>query len=133
MSLKANSSKRKRYVDSGCSRHMTGKSLTAHGYPKSMVVLLHMGTTEMGEICVEGTKGNCFLHIHNVLQVAGLRHNLLSISQLCDKTHKLFLNLISSNHDIKTNKVLFIAYRKENVCIVDFYEIAKQNVKCFAY
>lgn len=33
----------------------------------------------------------------------------------------------------KDNIVLFIAYIKENVYTMDFNDLPKQNVKCFAY
>ena len=37
---------------------------------------------------------NSSTHIENVLLVGGLKHNLLSISQLCDKGHKVIFESI---------------------------------------
>ncbi|KAF1885917.1 hypothetical protein Lal_00049321, partial [Lupinus albus] len=74
------------YLDSGCSRHMTGDrsnfldlSLKGKGY-------VTYGDNNKGKILGTGTVGNSsHTQIENVLYVEGLEHNLLSISQLCDK------------------------------------------------
>jgi len=71
-------------MDSGCSRHMTGD--------KSLFLTLTMkeggtvgfGGNQTGKIIGSGTIGNSSVSINNVWLVDGLRHNLLSISQLCD-------------------------------------------------
>ena len=68
-----------------------------------------------------------------MLFVDGLKHNLLSINQLCDKGFKV---IFESNYcmikNAKNDKVLFIAYREENVYTIDFDDISSQDVKCFA-
>ena len=52
----------------------------------------------------------------NILLVYGLKHNLLSVSQLYDKGLKV---IFESSHyiikDIKNNKTIFISHRYENV------------------
>ena len=54
--------------------------------------------------------------IKDVLLVDGLKHNLLSISQLCDKGYnvifKSIMYIIVNEID---NQVLFVAFRNENV------------------
>jgi hypothetical protein len=59
--------------------------------------------------------------IENVLLVDGLKHNLISISQLCDKDYKVIFDktecIIS---DALTNKILFIASRHGNLYTFDF-------------
>ena len=48
------------------------------------------GDNSKGHIEGIGSIGNnSSTHIENVLLVGGLKHNLLSISQLCDKGHKV--------------------------------------------
>ena len=50
--------------------------------------------------------------IENILLVGGLKHNLLSISQLCDKGHKvIFENMCCQGINVKTNKLVFIGHR----------------------
>ena len=54
--------------------------------------------------------------------VGGLKHNLLSKSQLCDKV--TFDNYSCTIENIKDNKVLFIGLRVENVYIFKLDNVA---------
>jgi len=82
--LRAKEKLRSWYLDSGCSRHITGK--------KSMFITLTMkegGNVKFGEnqadkIIGTGTIGSSSISINNVWLVDGLEHNLLSISQFYD-------------------------------------------------
>ena len=78
------------YLDSGCSRHMTGdKNLFMELKAKSGGEVT-FGDNSKGHIEGIGSIGiNSSTYIENVLLVGGLKHNLLSISQLCDKGHKV--------------------------------------------
>lgn len=76
------------YLDSGCSKHMTGeKSLFTH------LAEAHDGRVTFGDgnstrIVEKGTiEVPRILKLNNVLYVEGLRHNLISISQICDKRY----------------------------------------------
>ncbi|KAG9442456.1 hypothetical protein H6P81_018310 [Aristolochia fimbriata] len=74
------------YFDSGCSRHMTGKSdlLSNISYTESGQVTF--GDGGKGTITVKGTLNVDGLpRLQNVLLVQGLQANLISISQLCDE------------------------------------------------
>ena len=76
-------------LDSGCSRHMTGdRALLSNVVEKSGPVVT-FGDNNKGSIkgygCLEG--GNVI--IENVSLVEGLQHNLLSISQFCDKGYNV--------------------------------------------
>ena len=82
--------KKQWYLDSGCSKHMTGDltkftslKLKAEGH-------VTYGDNNRGRILGRGTVGTGnSTTIENVLYVEGLRHSLLSISQLCDKGYKV--------------------------------------------
>ena len=81
------------YLDSGCSRHMTGDktqflSLVAHNGG-----CVTFGDNKKGEIIGIGNVGKSLTHsIENVMLVNGLKHNLLSISQLCDKGNLYYIS-----------------------------------------
>ena len=63
-------------------------------------------------------------YIENVLLVEGLKHNLLSISQLCDKKFNVsFKSSIYSVACIIMNDIIFNGYRNENVYVVDLDNI----------
>lgn len=88
------------------------------------------GDNSKGRIHGIGTVGkNSQTQISHVLLVKGLKHNLLSISQLCDKGFKVCFD---SNKceviDISTNKVSFIGKRLKNMYVV-FLEDLEMNCK----
>ena len=74
------------YIDSGCSKHMTGDtSKFTHIFPKNSGYVTY-GDNNKGKILGVGKIGtNPSTSIENVLLVDGLKHSLLSVSQLCDK------------------------------------------------
>lgn len=77
-------------MDSGCSRHMSGDK----GKFLSLTTLeggsVTFGDNGKGFIKGVGKVSKSLSHaIDNVYYVEGLEHNLLSISQLCDKGNKV--------------------------------------------
>ena len=74
------------FVDSGCSRHMTGEKAN----------FLSLAATQGGSVAFSNGKSGTIMGIdkigeslsntiEDVYLVDGLKHNLLSVSQLCDK------------------------------------------------
>ena len=88
------------------------------------------GDNSKGQIEGIGTIGNkSSIFIENVLLVNGLKHNLLSISQLCDKGFKIIFECMNCHViDVKTNKVIFIGHRQGNVYVVYLNELSFSNV-----
>ena len=70
-------------------------------------------------------------YIENILLVKGLKHNLLSISQFCDKGYKV---VFESSVCIVTSPIndgiKFIGHRHGNVYMVDLNDLAKINMQC---
>ena len=66
--------------------------------------------------------------IENILLVDGLKHNLLSISQLCDKGFKM---IFESSHciikDSQSDKIIFTGYRYRNVYTIDISKYEGHN------
>ena len=84
------------------------------------------GDNGKGRIIGHGSIGNNSSSlIENVLLVDGLKHNLLSISQLCNKGFKV---IFESSHciikDSQNDKIIFMGHRNENVILLIF-----QNMK----
>jgi len=74
-----------------------------------------------GKILGKGTIGNenNFL-IHDVLYVEGLKHNLLSISQLCDKGYQVTFRTNSCEIRLPHSKeVLLVSKRSNNVYLLN--------------
>ena len=70
--------------------------------------------------------------IENVFLVDGLKHNLLSISQLCDKGFKV---IFESSHciikDSQNDKIIFMGHRNENIYTIDISKYESHN-RCFS-
>ena len=74
------------YLDSGCSKHMIGDISKFVNIILKQEDHVTYGDNNKGKILGKGTNGNeNNFFIHDVLHVEGIKHNLLSISQLCDK------------------------------------------------
>jgi len=78
------------YLDSGYSNHMTGDASKFINISLKQDEHVTYGDNNKGKILGKGTIGNenSFL-IHDVLYVEGLKHNLFSISQLCDRGYQV--------------------------------------------
>jgi len=101
---KEESVRKKWYIDSGCSKHMTGdvSKFTTISPKKSGHVTY--GDNNKGKIIGVGKIGtSSSTPIENVLLVKGLKHSLLSVSQLCDKGYKVSFDsekcVIKHEHD----------------------------------
>ncbi|VFQ72920.1 unnamed protein product [Cuscuta campestris] len=78
------------YLDSGCSKHMTGDASKFLQIKPAKGGNVVFGDNSKGKIIGVGSVGKSdFSSIDNVLLVKGLKHNLLSISQLCDKGNRV--------------------------------------------
>ena len=113
------------YLDSGCSRHMTGdKSRFLELNPKREGVVT-FGDNSKGFIEGIGSIGNySSTLIENVLYVNGLKHNLLSISQFCDKGFNVLFDKNGCKIvNIKTNKTMLIGHRIGNIYMVHLDDI----------
>jgi len=78
------------YLDSGCSKHMTGEASQLINLKWKSAGFVTYGDNNRGRILGVGDigSGNKVI-IKDVLLVEGLKHSLLSISQLCDRGYKI--------------------------------------------
>ena len=74
------------YIDSGCSRHMTGNKKKFLSLESEEGGTVSFGDNKKGAIVGIGKVGNKESHsIENVFLVDGLKFSLLSVSQMCDR------------------------------------------------
>jgi hypothetical protein len=92
------------------------------------------GDNSKGKIIGIGNIGKTHsLVIEDVLLVDGLKHNLLSISQLCDKGYNvIFKSIMCIIVNEIDNQVLFVAFRNENVYTIDFDNMTSKESICLA-
>ncbi|KAJ9544522.1 hypothetical protein OSB04_024229 [Centaurea solstitialis] len=91
------------YLDSGCSRHMTGSKSVLSNYREERGPAVTFGGNGKGQTRGYGTLTNGVTTFKRVAYVEGLMHNLLSISQLCDKNHKII------NMNTSTDNFCFVS------------------------
>nr|KYP40635.1 Copia protein [Cajanus cajan] len=112
------------YIDSGCSKHMTGDASKFIDLTPKRSGHVTYGDNNRGKILGIGKIGTNFsISIENVLLVDGLKHSLLSVSQLCDKGFSESFDsqkcLIKHKND---KNVKIIGFRVNNV-----YKIKLEN------
>ena len=89
------------YLDSGCSRHISGNEALFTEIKKKKYGNVTFGDNKAGKIIGIGKIGKDPSNsLENVYLVEGLKFNLLSISQLCDKGNNVIFN---SSHCIVQN------------------------------
>ncbi|KAH9705964.1 hypothetical protein KPL70_012065 [Citrus sinensis] len=132
-----NGSKKKKnkwYLDIGCSRHMTEN----YSWFSSFTKIENGGDVSFGDnskrkIIGIGNVGNVSSTlIENVCLVENLKHNLLSISQLCDKGYRVIFD--ESKCVIENacaGKVLFVGNRCVNVYTINI-DCASIHEKCLS-
>ncbi|KAK1385355.1 hypothetical protein POM88_023090 [Heracleum sosnowskyi] len=120
------------YLDSGCSRHMTGDSTLLIEFLEKAGPRITFGDDNKGFTKGYGLISKDNVIIDQVALVDGLKHNLLSISQLCDKGFSVSFNqgacVVSSKEN---NNVVLTGYRKGNVYIADFNSTSADSITCF--
>ena len=119
MYLEANDDKW--YLDSGCSRHMTREECQFRSLKlKEGGEVAFRGDRKRKNIEVGDIGKSTTNYIKNVLLVKNLKHNLLSINQLCDRGYKV---TFEASHcaviDKLTNEVKLFSKRYKNVYIID--------------
>jgi len=115
-----------------CSKHLLGDASKFINLKMRQEGFVTYGDNNKGRILGRGDVGSCdSIIIKDVLLVEGLKHNLLSISQLCDKrykvTFKLDLCLISN---ASTCQSLLIGKRVNNIYMLNICDITS-NMNCF--
>ncbi|GKC47950.1 retrovirus-related pol polyprotein from transposon TNT 1-94 [Tanacetum coccineum] len=89
-----------------------------------------------GDDSSEDTKGygsvNCNgITFTRVAYVNGLKHNLISISQLCDANFKVLFTKTQGTIFNQNNEVILIAPRRRDVYIIDMSSFNKESNACF--
>ena len=119
-------------LDSGCSRHMTGDRALLSSVVEKSGPVVTFGDDSKGFTTGYGNLEIGNVIIENISLVEGLKHNLLSISQFCDKGYDVSFRkercLISNRKD---EKLALQGVRKGNLFIADLDSASKGEVSCF--
>ncbi|KAJ9546528.1 hypothetical protein OSB04_019071 [Centaurea solstitialis] len=107
------------YLDSGCSRHMTGSKSVLCDYRDERGPLVTYGGNGRGQTRGYGTLTNGVTTYKRVAYVEGLMHNLLSISQLCDKNHKVSFSKKKCKVKNRRKEVILTGVRQADLYIIN--------------
>ncbi|KAI3687113.1 hypothetical protein L1987_80804 [Smallanthus sonchifolius] len=80
------------YVDSGCSRHMTGNMALLQDVKPFRGGYVAFAGEKGGSITCQGVVSNGCVSFDNVNFYEQLKHNLLSVSQMCDKEYSVMFD-----------------------------------------
>ncbi|GKA61536.1 putative ribonuclease H-like domain-containing protein [Tanacetum coccineum] len=128
----------KGFVDSGCSRYMTGNIAYLSDFKEfDEGYVTFGGGTHGGRISGKGTFKTDCLDFEDVYFVNELKFNLFSVSQMCDKkNYVLFTNteclVLSPNFKLPDeSQILLKIPRKDNMYSFDMKNIVpKENLTC---
>ncbi|KAJ9557555.1 hypothetical protein OSB04_012169 [Centaurea solstitialis] len=122
------------YLDSGCSRHMTGSKFVLSDYRDKRGFSVTFGGNGRGQTRGYGTLTNGVTTFKRVAYVEGLMHNLLSISQLCDKNHKVSFSKKKCKVKNRRKEVILTGVRQADIYIInmntstdDFYFVSRAS------
>ena len=118
------------YLDSGCSRHMTGDKTKFYLLTESEGGQVTFGENSKGKIIDSRKVGkNLSSCIDDVMLVEGLTYNLLSISQLCDKGHKVLFDYeVCTTFELNSESVKFTEKRVNNIYMIDLDDHVHDNL-----
>ncbi|XP_038697229.1 uncharacterized protein LOC119994963 [Tripterygium wilfordii] len=113
------------YLDSGCSRHMTGNPTMFTTFTKKKHGgNITFGDNSKGRILGNGSVGNSSFAIDGVLYVSGLSFNLISISQLADKGFVVKFKKGKYLIKNKLKELVVAGSRSGNVYVIDFESLS---------
>ncbi|GJU72736.1 putative ribonuclease H-like domain-containing protein [Tanacetum coccineum] len=126
------------YVDSGCSRHMTGNMSFLSDFKEfDGGYVSFRGRAKGGKITRKGTLKTSKLDFEDVYFIKELQFNLFSVSHMCDKKNNVLFTktgcfILSPNFKLADeSQFLLKVPRKNNMYIVDMKNIVpKESLSC---
>ncbi|GJY41596.1 putative ribonuclease H-like domain-containing protein [Tanacetum coccineum] len=125
------------YVDSGCSRHMTGNVSYLSNFKAFNGGYVTFRIAKGGRITGKGTLKTSKLDFEDVYFVRELQFNLFSVSQMCDKKNNVLFTdtgcfVLSPDFKLTDeSQVLLKVPRKNNMYSVDIKNIVpKESLTC---
>ena len=119
------------YLDSGCSKHMTGCKTLLRDFRICVGPNVTFGDDSQGRTEGHGSLTNGPITFRRVSYVSGLKHNLISVSQLCDAGYEVRFRADQGMVlDLEGNVVL-IARRDDTLYTFDMSMSTLPNEVCF--
>ncbi|KAJ9544249.1 hypothetical protein OSB04_023956 [Centaurea solstitialis] len=97
------------YLDSGCSKHMTGRKELLFNYKEEYGGSVKFGNNDLAPVVGQGDIVCNNITIQNVAHVVGLNHNLFSIGKFCDKDLEVNLKSVDVLSELKREENYWLA------------------------
>ncbi|XP_070042464.1 uncharacterized protein [Nicotiana tomentosiformis] len=127
-------SSQKWYMDSSCSKHVTGSIDDFLSLKALQGGSVSFGNGKKGYILGVGRIGKSLTHsIENVYYVNDLKYSLLSVSQICEKVNKVeFVSKVYTITNRVTREVVLVAKRYKNIYVADFESLQNGDLTCLS-
>ncbi|KAI3692850.1 hypothetical protein L6452_32674 [Arctium lappa] len=111
------------YLDSGCSKHMTGNKSLHSNFKEKCCGRVKFGNCETAPILGYGDLVQGNITVKRVSYVEGLSHNLFSIGQFCDKDLEVSFksNRVAVKND--SGRDLLVGKRRSNLYTIDLSKV----------
>ncbi|KAJ9541906.1 hypothetical protein OSB04_028412 [Centaurea solstitialis] len=118
------------YLDSGCSKHMTGRKELLSNYKEEYGGLVKFGNNELSPVVGHGDIVCEDITINNVARVEGLNHNLFSIGKFCDKDLEVNFNKRRCAVRTEWGRELLVGTRKTNLYTIKLRHMLANKSHC---
>ncbi|KAI3681354.1 hypothetical protein L6452_36146 [Arctium lappa] len=118
------------YLDSGCSKHMTGQKEMLSNFTEKYCRTVRFGNDQFSPILGYGDMVHDNVTIKKVSYVEGLRHNLFSIFQFCNKG--LEVNFKAKRCSVRTEEgeELLVGMRKSDLYTINLSSVQTDKQVC---
>ncbi|KAJ9549049.1 hypothetical protein OSB04_021592 [Centaurea solstitialis] len=118
------------YLDSGCSKHMTGRKEILHNFKPKFCGSVQFGNEQYAPIVGYGDVIQDKITIKKVSLVEGLGHSLFSIGQFCDKDLEVGFKKRRCVVKTESGKELLVGTRRRNLYKIDLRDVKAKNTLC---
>ncbi|KAJ9544703.1 hypothetical protein OSB04_024410 [Centaurea solstitialis] len=118
------------YLDSGCSKHMTGRKELLSNYKEEYGGSVKFGNNELSPVVGHGDIVCKDITINNVAHVEGLNHNLFSIGKFCDKDLEVNFNKRRCAVRTEWGRELLVGTRKTNLYTIKLRHMVANKSQC---
>ncbi|KAJ9536327.1 hypothetical protein OSB04_un000490 [Centaurea solstitialis] len=119
------------YLDSGCSKHMTGRKEILSNYKEEYGGSVKFGNNELAPVVGQGDIVCKDITIKNVAHVVGLNHNLFSIGKFCDKDLEVYFKKRRCVVRTEEGKELLVGSRRTNLYTIRLQHKLQSVSPCF--
>nr|GFA06577.1 retrovirus-related Pol polyprotein from transposon TNT 1-94 [Tanacetum cinerariifolium] len=117
-------------IDSGCSKHMTGSRTLLTNFVEKFLGTVRFGNNDFAVIAGYGDVVIGSMSIKKVYYVEGLRHNLFSVGQFCDKVLEVAFRKSTCFVRNKDGVDLLTGDRSSNLYTISLNEVASNSSTC---